>query len=183
MARLLDAIEHPVARALSGPTLLARRRLPIPPRPGVYVVASGDCISHIGISGSLRARVATLAALGTHRGSAEVLCAAYCTRAAPCVWWHETASRADALAHEAELKALVGEPPVPRDVYAECVNGSQLIRDIVDAAGPDTWEAGFAEATFAIGEKLALLFVPRFAHVWSRIGAPPGPWTERLGVS
>lgn len=32
-------------------------------------------------------RVRTLAGLGTHRGSAEVLCAAWCTQKAPVVWW------------------------------------------------------------------------------------------------
>jgi len=59
-----------------GPIALARRGLVIPSSTGVYVVASGDCVSHIGTSGSLRGRVGQLAGLGTHRGSAEVLCAA-----------------------------------------------------------------------------------------------------------
>jgi len=43
-------------------------------------------------------------------------------------------------------------------------------------AGPDSWEAGFAEAVFRIGEKLSLLFQPRFESIWQRVGIPPGPW-------
>jgi hypothetical protein len=35
---------------------------------------------------------------------------------------------------------------------------------------------GYVEAAFAIGEKLAVLFQPRFVALWKRVGVPPGPW-------
>ena len=158
-----------------GPTDLVRRGLPLPPTAGIYVIASGDCVSHIGTSGSLRSRVGSLAGLGTHRGSAEVICAAHCTGEAPQVWWHAT-DRASALALERALKHRYGEPPWPRERYAGCVNGRRLRDDVIAAAGPDSWEAGYAEAVFAIGEKLRLLFDPRFEGVWRAVGIPPGPW-------
>jgi hypothetical protein len=60
------------------------------------------------------------------------------------------------------------------------VNGAALFGRIVEAAGHDSWEAGFAEAVFAIGEMLSLLFQPRFAPIWQRVGVPPGPWAARL---
>ncbi len=45
------------------------------------------------------------------------------------------------------------------------------------AAGEDSWEAGYIEAVFGIGEKLKLLFgTERFDPIWKRIGKPPGPW-------
>jgi hypothetical protein len=46
----------------------------------------------------------------------------------------------------------------------------------VAAAGEDSWEAGYIEAVFAIGEKLNLLFQPRFQPVWEHLEMPPGPW-------
>ena len=58
----------------------------------------------------------------------------------------------------------------------ECVNGSALRRDLVTSAGAASWEAGFIEAVFAIGEKLAFLFDARFGQVWQSVGQPPGPW-------
>src|SRR5689334_7835804 len=58
---------------------LARRAQGAPARPGVYVITCGDCVPHVGTSGNLQNRIRSLAALGNHRGSAEVLCAAYCT--------------------------------------------------------------------------------------------------------
>lgn len=160
-----------------GPIPLASRGLTVPPSPGVYVVASGDCVSHIGTSGSLRGRLGQLAGLGTHRGSAEVLCAAYCTKAPPLVWWQPLVKE-DTRALEQQLKLASGEPPTPREIFAPCVNGLQLRDDLIAAAGHDSWEAGYVEAVFAIGEKLRLLFAERFHPVWQEIGVPPGPWSE-----
>ncbi len=173
-------IADPVAELVSfaGPVDLVRRGLPLPTTPGVYVVACRDCVAHIGTSGNLRTRVRTLAALGTHRGSSEVLCAAHCTRSSPKVWWYPVAlSEAKVVEHT--LKQRYGEPPWPREAYAACVNGAQLRDDLVTAAGSESWEAGFVEAVFAIGEKLGLLFQPRFDSIWQSLGIPPGPW-ERL---
>jgi hypothetical protein len=111
-----------------GPVALASRGLVIPPTSGVDIVASGDCVSHIGTSRSLRGRVASLAALGTHRGSAEVLCAVYCAKTPPLVWWR-TVDAAEMTVLERQLKSAAGEPPSPRGRFASCVNGTQL-RDI-----------------------------------------------------
>jgi hypothetical protein len=166
-----------VLSGFSGPIALARRGLVLPSAPGVYIVASGDCVSHIGTSVSLRGRVGQLAALGTHRGSAEVLCAAYCTKQTPMVWW-EPLERAQTTALERQLKLTSGEPPTPRDQFASCVNGLRLRDDMIAVAGETSWEAGFIEAVFAIGEKLRLLFQPRFHEIWREVGVPPGPWTE-----
>jgi hypothetical protein len=167
-------------RRFEGPIQLARRGLVLPGAPGVYVVASGDCVSHIGTSGNLRGRVGTLAGLGTHRGSAEVLCAAYCAKLAPVVWWFPL-ERACTTVLERELKTAYGEPPTPRERFAGCVNGFQLRDDLIAAAGKSSWEAGYIEAVFSIGEKLRLLFQPRFHPIWLEIGVPPGPWTELVG--
>jgi len=73
---VFPAIDEPVVELelFSGPIELVRRGLALPGVPGVYVVACGDCVAHIGTSGNLRSRVRSLAALGTHRGSAEVIC-------------------------------------------------------------------------------------------------------------
>lgn len=163
--------------AFEGPVPLAHRGLTLPPTPGVYVVASGTCVSHIGTSGSLRSRVGSLARLGTHRGSAEVLCGAYCTGETPHVWWLSL-DKTSAGAFERTMKAAHGEPPVPRNLHVGCVNGGQLRDDLIAAAGADSWEAGYVEAVFAIGEKLRLLFQPRFHPIWRRVGVPPGPWAE-----
>ena len=64
---------------------LARRAQGAPARPGVYVITCGDCVPHIGTSSNLQSRIRSLAGLGNHRGSAKVLCAAYCTRGRPMV--------------------------------------------------------------------------------------------------
>lgn len=160
----------------AGPCDLATRGLPLPPSPGVYVVASGGCVSHIGTSGNLRSRVRSLAALGTHRGSAEVLCAAYCTGSAPKVWWYPTADAVSARVIESALKRDTGEPPTPRATFTGCVNGVRLRSALVAAAGQDSWHAGFVDAVFGIGEKLSLLFQPRFDDIWRSVGVPPGPW-------
>lgn len=177
-SHLFRADDDPVAEldAFSGPCDLVRKGLPLPGGPGVYIVASGGCVSHIGTSGNLRSRVRSLAALGTHRGSAEVLCAAHCTGEAPRVWWLSTVTAIDARARESALKARYGEPPIPRERFAECVNGGQLLADLVRAAGAESWEAGYVEAVLTIGEKLSLLFRPRFAELWNAVGVPPGPW-------
>lgn len=174
---LADAALQATVDRFEGPVALARRGLVVPRAPGVYVVASGECVSHIGTSGSLRGRVGQLAALGTHRGSAEVLCAAYCTKLPPQVWWKLLDKSQTALL-ERQLKASSGEPPTPRERFSPCVNGSQLREDLVAAAGEESWEAGFVDAVFAIGEKLRLLFQPGFHRIWRKVGVPPGPWVE-----
>jgi hypothetical protein len=151
-----------------------------PACPGVYVIAAGDCVPHIGTSGNLQNRIRTLAALGNHRGSAEVLCAAHCTQQAPTVRWHETATAPDARAIESALKR-VGEPPQPRVRFQGCVNGTALRHALVEAAGQSSWEAGYIDALFEVGEQLHRLFVPRFHPLWERVGWPPGPWDPASG--
>jgi hypothetical protein len=170
----------PEFRTLNGPVPLAVRGMGLPATPGLYAVTCGDCLCHVGTSGGLAARVRALAALGTHRGSAEVLCAAFCTGGAPMVWWEALPDVGTARQRERGFKRHYGEPPQPRATYGGCVNGSALLGRIVDAAGSDSWEAGFAEAVFRIGEKLSLLFHPRFAPIWERVGIPPGPWTALI---
>jgi hypothetical protein len=81
---------------------------------------------------------------------------------------------------ERQLKTASGEPPTPRERFGSCVNGLQLRDDLIAAAGTASWEAGFVEAVFAVGEKLRLLFGPRFHRVWREIGVPPGPWEELI---
>ncbi len=151
-----------------------------PARPGVYVIAVGACVPHIGTSGNLQSRIRTLAALGNHRGSAEVLCAAHCTGEAPVVRWRETASAEDARAFESAFKQL-GEPPQPRERFHGCVNGTALRHALVEAAGPSSWEAGYIDALFEVGEQLHRLFTPRFHPLWERVGPPPGPWNPATG--
>jgi hypothetical protein len=177
MISAFPTIEEPPAELelFSGPVELVRRGLALPEAPGVYVIACGDCIAHVGTSGNLRSRVRSLAALGTHRGSAEVICAAHCTGESPRVWWYPM-DKIAAVALERTLKMQYGEPPFPRAVHEGCVNGGQLRSDLLAAAGPQSWQAGYVEAVFAIGEKLALLFAPEFDDVWAVVGVPPGPW-------
>jgi len=151
-----------------------------PARPGVYVIAAGECVPHIGTSSSLQNRIRTLAALGNHRGSAEVLCAAHCIGEAPTVRWHETATAADARAIESAFKRA-GEPPQPRGRFQGCVNGTALRHALVEAAGPSSWEAGYVDALFEVGEQLHRLFASRFHPLWERVGWPPGPWNPATG--
>ncbi len=170
--------DGPDADSLQGPVPLQRRRMGLPARPGLYVVTSGDCLSHVGTSGSLNGRVGSLARLGKHRGSAEVLCGAYCTGQAPLVWWEELPDVKVARERERALKDHYGEPPQPRSPHGTCVNGRALLAGITEAAGRDSWEAGYAEAVVSIGEELSLLFRPRFDAVWAQIGKPPGPLSD-----
>ncbi len=157
------------------PIPLVRRQQGAPPRPGSYVITCGECVPHIGTSGNIQARVRTLASLGNHRGSAEVLCAAYCTAEQPMVRWIETDSAAEARVIEQALKSS-GEPPQPRLQFGECVNGRALRSALVAAASSASWEAGYIEALFDVGEQLRRLEQPRFATIWQRVGWPPGPW-------
>jgi hypothetical protein len=152
----------------------------LPAGPGLYIVTCGDCLAHVGTSGSVARRVRTLANLGTHRGSAEVLCAAFCTGMPPMVWWEELPTVTEARERERAFKVHYGEPPRPRPPYEACINGRHLLEAMVPAAGPDSWEAGFAEAVFLIGEKLNLLLQPRFEPIWREVGIPPGPWASRV---
>lgn len=168
----------PDFRTLNGPLPLATKGMGLPSKSGLYVITCGDCMPHVGTSTSLSGRVRTLAALGTHRGSAEVLCAAWCTKEAPVVWWEELPTIAIARERERAFKQHYGEPPQPRSEYETCVNGKALLARLIDVAGQASWEAGYAEAVFTIGEKLRLVFVPRFANVWRAVGVPPGPWSS-----
>jgi hypothetical protein len=165
---------------LQGPKPLALRSMGLRAEPGVYVVSSGDCISYVGSSGRLADRVRTLAHLGTHRGSARVLCAAYCTGEAPQVWWSYTKSVARARGIEADLK-LERETKFFGN-YLQCEDGDTLRNDLVEAAGGDSWSAGYIEAIFSIKEHLAFLNRRELAAVWKAVGVPPGPWAERLNT-
>lgn len=170
--------EGPDFRTLNGPIPLSTKGMGLPSKPGLYVITCGDCMPHVGTSGSLAGRVRTLAGLGTHRGSAEVLCAAWCTQESPMVWWQTVPDVVTARQRESAFKAHYGEPPQPRSIYERCVNGGALLARLIEVTGSDSWEAGYAEAVFTIGEKLKLLFTPRFASVWQVVGPPPGPWTS-----
>ena len=93
------------------------------------------------------------------------------------VWWRESGSIEEARAREREFKEFYGEPPSLRTEYAACKDGARLMHRLIEAAGPQSWEAGFIEAVFAVGEKFDLLFAPRFSAVWERVGGRPhGPW-------
>jgi hypothetical protein len=163
---------------LQGPRPLALRGMNIRAEPGVYVVTSGDCISYVGSSGRLGDRVRTLAHLGSHRGSARVLCAAHCTGEAPQVWWAYTKSIARARGVEADLR-------LERETrffgsYLQCEDGDALRTALVEATGRESWAAGYIEAVFSIGEHLAFLNRSELADAWRSVGIPPGPWAERL---
>jgi hypothetical protein len=163
---------------LQGPRPLSLRGMNLRPEAGVYVVSSGDAISYVGSSGRLSDRVRTLAHLGSHRGSARVLCAAHCTGEAPQVWWAYTKSVARARGIEADLK-------LERETrffgsYLQCEDGDALRSALVEASGRDSWTAGYVEAVFSIGEHLAFLNRRELADAWKTVGIPPGPWAERL---
>jgi hypothetical protein len=161
-----------------GPAPLLAHGMRIRPEPGVYVVSSGDCVSYIGGSGRLGDRVRTLAHLGTHRGSARVLCAAHCTGEAPQVWWSYTRSITRARTIEAELRQDYDRQFF--GAYLQCDLGGALRSALVDAVGRDSWCAGYIDAIFTIGEHLAYLSRPELAAAWEAVGVPPGPWEERL---
>lgn len=157
------------------PVPLVKSQVPYPKGSGVYVVTSGDCVSHIGQSSRLAGRIVDLAALRNHRASAKVVCAAYCSGEAPVVRWMETDSVAEAKRLETVLHSQL-TPPQPRPKYEGCINGRTLRERLIAAAGPGSWEAGYIEAVFDIGEQLHRLFEGRFARVWGEVGAVPGPW-------
>lgn len=163
---------------LQGPQPLALHGMKLRSEPGVYVVVSGECISHVGSSGRLADRVRTLAHLGTHRGSARVLCAAHCTGEAPQVWWAYSKSVARARGIEADLK-LEREQKFFGG-YLQCEGGDVLRTQLVEAVGRESWAAGYVDALFSIGEHLARLDRPELAVAWSAIGVPPGPWADRF---
>ncbi len=168
----------PDTSRLQGPKPLARRRLGLPKSPGLYLITCGDCLAHVGTSARLAGRVGSLARLGIHRGSSEVLCAAFCSREPPQVWWQECSTVSLAKEQERAFKNHYGEPPVPRPKYDPCRNGAHLKQRLIEIAGGRSWEAGYIEAVFAIGEKLQLLFAPQFQPIWERVGIPPGPWGD-----
>jgi hypothetical protein len=161
-----------------GPNPLLAHGMRLRPEPGVYVVASGETVSYIGSSGRLGDRVRTLAHLGTHRGSARVLCVAHCTGVAPQVWWSYTKSVSRAKAVAEDLKndydrVFLGD-------HLECDQGGALRRALGEAVGAGTWEAGYVDAIFSIGEHFAYLAHPELADAWRTVGVPPGPWADRF---
>ncbi len=161
---------------LSDPQVLASRALGTPRTPGMYVITCGGCLAHVGVSKNLATRIGQLARLGTHRGAAEVLCAAFCAGEPPVVRWESAADEPSARVREAMFKAHDGEPPSPRTHFADCVHGARLCARMIAAAGNESYEAGYIQAVFDIGEDLARLFSPRFESVWRQVGVPPGPW-------
>ena len=168
----------PDASELSGPRPLAAHAMGLPNVPGLYVVTCGDCLAHVGTSGNLATRVRELAKLGVHHGTSDVLCATYCTRQPPLVRWQVLPDVPTARQREREFKLHYGEPPVPRDKYAACSRAQRLRQDLLEASGPDTWEAGYIEAVFRIGNSFNLLLRGRFEEVWRAIGGVPEPWDE-----
>lgn len=175
-----SAWRPPAGLGLEGPVALGDQRLPAHSL-GSYVVSVGPVVAAIGAGGSrtgaFSPRVRSLAVLGHHRASRRVLCAAFCHQAPPMVWWR-LAERDGELLLETELKKVIGDPA---KTLAACHRAEPLRRALVEAAGPDTWAAGYIEAVLEIGERLELLFQPRVAHVWRKIGIPPGPWAARYG--
>jgi hypothetical protein len=161
-----------------GPNALLAHGQRLRAEPGVYVVSSGECVSHVGSSGRLGDRVRTLAHLGTHPGSARVLCAAHCTGEAPQVWWAYTKSQSRARAIEAELKLDYDRQFF--GAYLQCDGGTALRAALVEAVGADSWRAGYIDAIFSIGEHLAYLSRNELASAWETVGVPPGPWAERF---
>ncbi len=162
---------------LSGPIPLKVQGMGLKKLPGLYVVTCGSCIAHVGTSGQLGERVRQLATLRNHRGSDEVLCAAFCSGSEPVIWWKECQNVSEAWQLEKVIKAQVGEPPVP-EKYRRCKHGGELRDKLVEAAGHNSWEAGFIEAVFKIGEQFYLLFQKRFDPLWKTVGKPPGPWAN-----
>ena len=170
--------EGPDYYGIKGPIPLVSKGLELRALPGLYLVTCGDCLAHVGTSKDLQSRVRQLATLGTHRGSAEVLCAAFCTKQEPLVRWEVHDTDKAAREREREFRAYYGEPPIPQAKYGEsCKNGRTLRNSLVEAAGRTSWEAGYMEAVFRIGEKLSLLFEQdKFGRVWEQVRKPPGPW-------
>ncbi len=144
--------------------------------PGLYVITCGPCVAHVGTSKDLAVRIGQLARLRAHRGSNEVLCAAYCTQSEPVVWWKECHNDIEARKLEQALTERIGNPPFP-EKYHNCRDGNELLQRLIEAAGPNSWEAGYIEALFATGESLHLLFQKRFETLWKTVGKPPGPWS------
>ena len=143
--------------------------------PGIYIVKSGDCISHIGQSANIRNRLNQLRNLGTHRGSAAVLCVAHCTKLPPDVIRIEP--NGEPLKDlEERFRRELGEPPIPDD-FAACKNGRALREKLLAVAS--TEDQGYINAVFDIGSCLRLLFLKRFDYVWDSVGRPPG-WENFL---
>jgi hypothetical protein len=105
-----------------------------------------------------------------------VLCAAFCTGQSPLVSWVTLKSKAAADVLELSLKSARGEPPLPVGDFGPCRRGAVLRKQLLDAAGAETFEAGYISATFDIGEQLSRIFAPRFDSIWRSVRRPPGPW-------
>lgn len=176
MPRLGDTKRFLASLSPSRPGISIRESKSIPNEPGVYVISSGDCISHIGEGGHMRDRVETLRRLGTHRGSDEVLCAAHCTHESPVVHWElVSGDRRKRLDREGELESMIGEPPSPQPEFRNCIHGRKLCEQLLQNC--TGWQQGYIKATFEIGEQLAHLFHPKFDRVWRKVGKPPG-WED-----
>ena len=148
------------------------------PSIGYYIIKSGNCISQVGTSSHVIERLYALSRLEHHRSSSKILCAAYCTKQAPVVGWVSSKSIEEARSFEARDKRKNGLPPYPKE-YEGCRNGAKLRHDLIMAAGEGTWEAGYINAVFDIGEDFKRLKDPRFDLVWEKIGGwPPGPWND-----
>src|SRR5919202_341099 len=160
---------------LEGPVPVTRQGLKVPSTPGVYLVACGECLAHIGMSDRLVRRVRQLARLDRHYGGAEVMCAAFCTGEPPLVWWERYPTHERARERERELKHRCGEPPIPRPIFQACAHGARLRAELLRVAGEESWAAGYIEAVFTLSGSLRLLLTPRFAPLWAQIGLPPGP--------
>jgi len=124
----------------------------------------------------MRDRIGQLHRLGTHRGSAEVVCAAHCTGKAPMVHWKVVnGDRKRRMAEETRFRNLIGKPPIPRPKYEKCIDGRTLCDQLLRKS--NGWRIGYIKATFEIGEMLSHLFHPAFDYIWLEVGKPPG-WED-----
>lgn len=151
---------------------LTDRNLELPSSPGIYVVRSGDCISHIGKSNNIKKRVSQLLRLRNHRGSAEVLCVAFRTQKSPEIHYEILKSKKGGEDREEELKKALGEPPTPCSMYESCKGGQELRTQLLKNA--NQWQRGYIDATFDIGGFLRNLFRSEFEPLWKTVGKPPG---------
>ena len=149
----------------------------IPESPGMYIVNSGNCISHIGQGGNIRNRTGALRRLGTHRGSDEVLCGAYCTGKSPMLHWvvMEGSEEKARRGKEIEMEKLFGSPPTPRPEFEKCVHGKRLCDVLIQNS--KGWQRGYILASFEIGEQMGHIFHSSFDKTWSRVGKPAG-WDD-----
>lgn len=146
--------------------------LELPRSPGIYVVRSGDCLSHIEKSNNIKRRVSQLVRLANHRGTAEVLCVAFCTQKPPEIYYEILKSNSkEGIDREKQVKKALGEPPTPRSKYESCKDGEELRTLLWKNA--NQWQREYIGATFDTGEFLRNLFRPEFEPLWEIVGKPP----------